>query len=120
MDEGAPLGVESPIRPCGVFPLIEGRTESEAEAAEFYARTADGLIYKSALEEAEWVQGKLDAMVDDESMIVFASLDDARRALGDVIVNKLACLVKDLPDGGKKWIDTGQRPKLPFGFATPP
>jgi len=64
MDTGAPLGITSPIERCGVFPPIVKEKIGE-EAASFYTKSTDGLIYKSALEEAEWVQEKLESMVKE-------------------------------------------------------
>ena len=89
MDEGAPLGIAAPIETCGVFPTIQKETAT-AEAETFYTKTTEGLIYRSAVDEAPWVQGKLDEMVADSSMLVFQDLAAAEAALGPLVISKLA------------------------------
>ena len=101
MDEGAPLGITAPIETCGVFPTISKETAT-VEAETFYTKTTEGLIYRSAVEEAPWVQSKLDEMVADSSMLVFQDLASAEAALGPLVISKLACLVKENEKGEKK------------------
>ena len=96
MDTGAPLGITAEIPSHGIFPTID-RGAVIHEAHEFYTREAAGLIYKSAEEESAWVQEKLNAMVEDGSMGVYVDLDAACAALGNVVISKLACLVRQVP-----------------------
>ena len=96
LDTGAPLGITSAIRPCGVFPSIEPK-EVTQEAHDFYATSAAGMIYRSAVEEGAWVQEKLDEMVGADSMDVFPDLEAAKAVYGDIVISKLACLVKEVP-----------------------
>ena len=96
MDLGAPLGITEPIVSCGVFPAIEPK-EVAGEADAFYSKTSAGHIYRSAVEEGEWVQAKLNSMVEAGQMDVFPDLAAAERAHGGIVLSKLACLVKEVP-----------------------
>ena len=103
MDSGAPLGIDVEIEPCGVFPIIEGRAEEAREEADkFYAKTSVGVIYRSALEEGEWVQEKLSDLVKTHCMTRFTTLAEAKAVFGELILSKLACLVKDIPGTEEK------------------
>ena len=98
---GAPIGVEEQIPTHGIFPPVEP-AQAAPEADAFWTHQAEGCFYRSVAEEHEWVSEKLQQMTDEHFLTAFPDLAAARREHGDVIINKMACLVKSLPNGDVK------------------
>ena len=100
--EGVPLGIDAEIGCHGVFPPAENDREGTNEAANLWTRVAEGCYYQSFDEDRDWVIPKLQEMERKGQLTRFASLAEAQKVHGDVIVNKAASLVKCLDDGTLK------------------
>ena len=98
---GAPIGVSQPIPHHGVFPPVDPK-EERPEAEAFWTKQATDCFYRSLEEEAGWVNEKLHEMTEAGYLTEFPSLAAAQAVHGEVVVNKMACLVKVLASGDLK------------------
>ena len=100
--EGAPAGVAREIEACGVFPRVENTAEANTELHKFYARTGTRQNYKSAEENAHLVTKELKRIQTEGYVNEYGTWDQVQATFGNVIVSRLAAILKTKEDGSIK------------------
>ena len=102
VEKGAPLGINVPITPRGVFPQSEKKDEEESMIDTMAQLHRGGITNYSSVEE-----NKVDAEIEIDRLVDKGIV--TRISAGDVIdefpkgtISKLALIVKDRPDGTRK------------------
>ena len=99
---GSPAGVALDIEACGVFPHVENQAEAHTELHKFYARAGGRKNYKSAEENAELVMAELERLEKEEYVRDYGRWEDVKKRFGEVIVSRLAAIIKNREDGSTK------------------
>jgi hypothetical protein len=99
---GTPMGIARRIEARGVFPTVATSEPTREEADAIWVQTSVGGNYKSFEDAGDLARAELQRTIDAGYAKVVGSLADAKRRYGEVAVSKLACIVKDRPDGTKK------------------
>ena len=102
LEKGVPTGVRIPIPPSGIFPPVASEAEATTELWRYYAQGTPRDNYKSAAENAREFAKEVDRLHAAGYVTKYASLADAQRALGDVIVSRVAAIAKLRDDGTTK------------------
>ena len=97
--DGAPTGVAKEIEACGVFPKVESTAEANTELHKFYARVGGRPNYKSAEENAGLVKKELERLHAEGYIKDYGTWDQVRALFGDVIISRLAAIIKTKEDG---------------------
>ena len=100
--DGAPTGVAKDIKACGIFPAVSNAAESNAELHKFFAKSCCRRNYKSAEENAILVMKELRRLQAEGYVKFFGSWEEVKAALGDIIVNRIAAIIKTKTDGTLK------------------
>ena len=99
---GTPMGIARRIEARGVFPTVATSEPTREEADAIWVQTSVGGNYKSFEDAGDLARAELQRTIDAGYAKVVGTLADAKRRYGEVAVSKLACIVKDRPDGTKK------------------
>jgi hypothetical protein len=102
LENGVPTGVQIPIPASGVFPKVETVAEATAELWRYYAQTEAKSNYKSAEENALAVTAEVDRLINLGYITKYDKLEDVHGKLGQVIVSKIAAIIKVRDDGTVK------------------
>ena len=102
MRHGAPIGVAVPIPACGIFPRVTRIAEANCELRKWMSKEVPGPNYKSMRENQHLVEPELRRVVDAKYATWYDSWDEVLRQWGDVLVSRLAAIIKEKADGSLK------------------
>ena len=107
METGFPLGIEADISQSGVFPVTDCDTAaveaSRTEGRMMQDEDGEHSNYVSFVEAKEKAQQQLDKLLDQGRAECFTSWAAVEKRFGgDACLTKLACIIKQKPDGGEK------------------
>ena len=98
---GCPAGVAKEITSCGIFPATEPDDVSQLERWRLVDEEPSS-NYKSVEEAVELSGAEVDRLIEKGYAVKYESWQDVIEALGEVLVSKLACIVKTREDGTLK------------------
>ena len=99
---GAPTGVAREIPTCGIFPPTDRRTGADEDMQRIFAKTEEHRNYSSVSEHREAVQTELDRLTAQGFMTKYDSWADLMKEFRQVVVSRMACIVKEKDDGSVK------------------
>jgi uncharacterized protein YaaR (DUF327 family) len=99
---GAPTGVAHEIPACGIFPKVTRHAEAAEDLQRIFARAEVHKNYASVAEHSGAVQAELDRLTRCKFMTKVDSWRDLMKQFSNVVVNKMACIVKLKDDGSVK------------------
>ena len=99
---GAPTGVAEEIPTCGIFPKVEKPAEALEDLQRIFARAEAHKNYVSVVTNGEAVEEELDRLTKLGYMSKVDSWKILVEQLPKVVVNKMACIVKEKDDGSIK------------------
>ena len=98
---GCPAGVAKEITSCGIFPATD--TDDVSQLERWRLVDEEPLSnYKSVEEAVELSGAEVDRLIEKGYAVKYESWQDVIEALGEVLVSKLACIVKTREDGTLK------------------
>ena len=100
--DGAPTGVASEIPYSGIFPKVEDQTEAGEDIQRIFAKAEKHKNYVSVQDNKTLVAAELERLTSAGFMTKVGSWTELVRELGDVVVNKMACIIKEKEDGTVK------------------
>ena len=100
--EGVPTGVKHEITPSGVFPPTESQAEATSELWKHYALGAARGNYKSAEENKAAFAKEVDRLIAARYVTKFETYDELKRHFNEVIISKVAAIIKQREDGSQK------------------
>ena len=99
MEEGCPTGVARPIPACGVFPSVPETAQAQRDLRESLTRSAHNTNYESTKEHAGKFMEEIERLTELGALNRYDDWAHLRQELGDVIVSKVALLLKQRADG---------------------
>jgi hypothetical protein len=99
---GAPTGVAREIPTCGIFPPVDRRGAADEDMQRIYAKTEVHRNYSSVAEHREAVTKELDRLTDLGFMTKYDNWAELMKEFRQVIVSRMACIVKEKDDGTVK------------------
>ena len=100
--EGVPTGVQHEIPPSGIFPQMDTQAEATSELWRHFATGAARANYKSAEENRQAFSKEVERLITAGFVTKYATYEDLKRQFNDVIISKVAALIKDRDDGTQK------------------
>ena len=100
-DPVAQLGSPKEITSCGIFPATDTDDVSQLERWRLVDEEPSS-NYKSVEEAVELSGAEVDRLIEKGHAVKYESWQDVIEALGEVLVSKLACIVKTREDGTLK------------------
>lgn len=105
---GAPLGIQQPIKTCGIFPPADANdlnvtTEAELEDASAQMSKGSLVNYKSVLDDVDNAKVELDRY-RDAGYLKDISEKEVRDTMGHGTISRLGLIVKEKPEGTKRRI----------------
>ena len=100
LETGCPAGAARPVRDGGIFPPLQQGQKSDLK--EFITGLEPSSNYSSVEEAPEKAASEIDRAVANGYAVYYRDWQELRQELGEVLVSKLACLVKSRPDGSEK------------------
>ena len=91
-----------PIPPSDIFPPVETHADAASELWRYFAKGTSRDNYKSAEENATAFAAEVERLLAAGYVTKYSSLKEAQRALGDVIVSRVAAISKVREDGTTK------------------
>ena len=102
LEEGAPTGVAREITACGVFPRVDTQAEADSEMYKHFAKVDCARNCKSAEENAALFGKEVERLIAAGYVREFRSWSALKREYRDVIVSRVAALIKEKDDGSVK------------------
>lgn len=99
---GAPMGVAKEIPSSNVFPRVENNAEKLVEIRKFYARAEPSRNYKSVDENSVLFAKEIDRLAEAGFVKIYPSWQSLKAEFDEVVVSKVAAIVKQRPDGSTK------------------
>ena len=99
---GVPTGVKHEIPPSGIFPEVETQAEAASELWKHFAQGAAKGNYKSAEENRTSFVKEVDRLITAGYISKYDNYADLKMHLNDVIISKVAALIKVRNDGSEK------------------
>ena len=105
---GAPLGIQTPIKTCGIFPPADAddlNVTTEAELEDASAQMSKGSLvnYKSVLDDVDNAKVELDRY-RAAGYLKDVSEKEVRDSMGHGTISRLGLIVKEKPEGTKRRI----------------
>ena len=102
LEVGAPTGVAADIEASGVFPTTEAKGSTHDELWRHWAHLEPRANYASVDDHKQLVREEIDRLRRAGFVTVYPSWAAVREKFGNVVVSKMAALVKEREDGTKK------------------
>ena len=102
LEDGAPTGVARDIHGLGVFPATEAGGEAHAEIWRHWARLEPRSNYASVEEHHRLVRAEIQRLKECGFVSVYPNWDAVKKRFGQVVVSKMAAIVKNKEDGTVK------------------
>ena len=102
IQEGTPIGIARRINARGVFPTVDTKVPTQRETDAIWSQSAVGGNYQSFKDAGPPAEAELQRTIDAGHAEFVGTFAEAKKRYGNIAVSKLACIVKDKPDGSKK------------------
>ena len=102
IQEGTPMGIARHINARGVFPTVDTKMPTQRETDAIWSQSAVGGSYQSFKDVGPLAEAELQRTIDAGLAEFVGTFAEAKKRYGNIAVSKLACIVKDKPDGSKK------------------
>jgi hypothetical protein len=100
--EGAPTGVACEIPSCGIFPEVTRTAEAAEDLQRTFAQAESHANYASVREHHGAVREELKRLTGCGFMTRMANWTELAKEFTNVVISKMACLVKEKEDGSVK------------------
>jgi hypothetical protein len=100
--DGAPTGIAREIPACGIFPPVTRTAEADADLQKTFAQAESHTNYASVREHQKAVREELERLTDLGYMTKVAGWAELTQEFTNVVISKMACLVKEKDDGTVK------------------
>jgi hypothetical protein len=100
--DGAPTGIAREIPTCGIFPPVTRSAESSEDLQKTFAQAESHANYASVREHHKAVRDELERLTGCGYMSRVASWGELAKEFTNVVISKMACLVKEKDDGTVK------------------
>ena len=102
LEEGAPTGVARVIPAQGIFPITEATGAAHGELWRHWAHLEPRANYASVDENRDMVQAEIDRLAANGFVTKYPSWAAVIKKFGNVVVSKMAAIVKTKEDGSTK------------------
>ena len=102
LEKGCPGGAAVAVEDGGIFPQVKPEDGEARKLEEFTALHEPCSNYMSVEEARAKAGGEVDRAIERGYATFYSTWQELKSALGDVIVSKLACIIKEKPDGSEK------------------
>ena len=102
LEDGAPTGVARDIRGSGIFPVAQSGGEDHGELWRHWARMEPRSNYASVEEHGDLVRAEIRRLRECGFVSVYRNWEAVKERFGQVVVSKMAAIVKKKEDGSLK------------------
>ena len=103
IQEGTPIGIARRINARGVFPTVDTKVPTQRETDAIWSQSAVGGNYQSFKDAGPLAEAELQRTIDAGHAEFVGTFAEAKKRYGNIAVSKLACSVKDKPDGRRRF-----------------
>ena len=102
LEHGAPTGVAKDVECCGVFPRAEPKGAAHQDIWKFWAQVEPTANYSSVKDNEQLVRAEIDRLERKGFVTRYPDWNAVIRRFGQVVVSKMAAVVKRREDGSTK------------------